>query len=257
MRIEAKLLERTNILNELNATKDKFFSIIAHDLRGPFANFRVVTDLLTSSYDELEETEKKEFLELIKDSANNLYSLLENLLDWSRSQRGTMPFNPNEFDFSLIAKNTVNFLKLSADNKNIELINNITDDTYITADVNMITTVIRNLVSNAIKFTANGGQININSTITEKDSIFSVQDNGIGLSKETINKLFRIDTQVTTIGTNDEKGTGLGLILCKEFVEKHGGKIWVESEVGKGSTFYFSLPCLPVEELVNDGTLLL
>ena len=127
-------------------------------------------------------------------------------------------------------------------NKKITIKNNIREGTNINIDGNMIINVIRNLVSNAIKFTPNGGNITINSSNGDKEIIISVQDSGIGLSKETINKLFRIDTQVTTIGTNDEKGTGLGLILCKEFVEKHGGRIWVESEVGKGSTFYFTLP---------------
>jgi signal transduction histidine kinase len=238
-------------LHELNNTKDKFFSIIAHDLRNPLGNFKEIANLMTSSNYEMDEAEKKEFLDLIKDSANNLYSLLENLLEWSRSQRGIMQFNPNEFDLYLLAQNNINMLKFSADSKNIRIISNIKEGTNVTVDGNMIITVIRNLVSNAIKFTPDGGNITINSSNGDKEIIISVSDSGVGIPQSLIDKLFRIDQQVTSIGTNEETGTGLGLILCKEFVEKHGGKIWVESEVGKGSTFYFTIPHIINSHLEN------
>lgn len=238
-----KSLEKANIeLNELNATKDKFFSIIAHDLKNPLGNFRDVSRLLTESYHELTEDDKLEFLHLMKDSSRNIYMLLENLLDWSQAQRGGLQFDPIECNLKIIADTAIQLLQLSADNKNIKLENGIEDSIFVKADTNLIMTVVRNLISNAIKFTPKDGVISLN-TLVENDSIvFSVKDSGVGMTKEILEKLFRIDINVTSLGTSHEKGTGLGLILCKEFIEKHGEKIWVESEIGKGSTFSFTLP---------------
>lgn len=246
--VELQKIELSNLNNKLmesNATKDKFFSIIAHDLRNPLGSFSQTTKSLFEDYNDFTEDDRKKYLELMKKSADNIYSLLGNLLDWSRSQQGTIPFNPTEFDFRILASNTLQIISLSANIKKIALKNNIHENVIVLADPNLITTVLRNLLSNAIKFTPENGIISINSELNNGNAIFSVKDNGIGMSKETIDKLFRIDINVTTLGTSKERGTGLGLILCKEFISKHGGKIWVESEVGVGSTFFFTLPIKP------------
>ncbi|MCX6154850.1 MAG: PAS domain S-box protein [Candidatus Kapabacteria bacterium] len=243
-----ELTEAKEKLETLNATKDKFFSIIAHDLKGPLGSFKQVTELLAESYSEFPEEDKVEFILLMSQESKNLYSLLENLLEWSRSQRGNIPFNPEKFNLKMMSIEIIKLMKPTAEKKRIELINHIPISLDIIADENMINTVIRNLISNAIKFTPDCGSIElgIRAKTTEEfssseDCIF-IKDSGLGMSLETRDKLFRIDTQVTTLGTNSEKGTGLGLILCKEFIEKHSGKIWVESEEGEGSTFYFTIP---------------
>lgn len=233
-------------LKEANTTKDKFFSIIAHDLKNPLGSFRAISKLLFEDFDSFEESEKREFIEVMKNSADSLYRLLENLLEWSRAQRGKIEFNPIEFNLKLLSIQIFNLLKGSAENKKIVLVNKIPTTFPIFADENMLNTVLRNLITNAIKFTNQGGKITLDAIYENNEINISVSDSGVGMNSETINKLFRIDTKVSALGTNNETGTGLGLILCKEFVEKHGGKIWVESEIGKGSTFYFSLPNLLV-----------
>ncbi len=240
---EAELLESEAKLKELNATKDKFFSIIAHDLKNPLGNFREVTKLLYESNNQFTEFEKLEFLQMLQNSSENIYSLLNNLLEWSKTQKGAIQFNPIEFDIKMVANNCVDLLSLAAKNKSITLINSIANY-WLFADVNLITTVIRNLTSNAIKFTPEGGKIEIGSILNEDKASINIfiKDSGIGMNQERISKLFKIDENISTKGTNNETGTGLGLILCKEFVEIHKGKIWVESEVGKGSTFWFTLP---------------
>ncbi len=236
-------------LSAVNSTKDKFFSIIAHDLKGPLGNFKEMTKMLYDDYVSFDEEERKEFLQIIKSSSENIYLLLENLLEWSRSQRGLIKFNSDNFNLYSVVINCMEVLSLSAINKNVSLVNNIPSDFVINADTKLITTIIRNLLSNAIKFTPEGGFVEIgtidggnNLDNSNKSCTIYVKDNGVGMSKDMIDKLFRIDTSVMCLGTLGESGTGLGLILCKEFIEMHNGKIWVESEVGRGSTFYFSLP---------------
>lgn len=229
-------------LKELNATKDKFFSIIAHDLKNPLGNFKDVTKLLHDSHDDFSNEERKEFLELMKHSADSIYSLLENLLDWSRSQRGVLPFNPQSLDLYSLVWQTNDLLRLSADNKNIQIENLCHENIHVFADATMIQTVLRNLISNAIKFTYKGGKITLSARIDNNLVYISVSDTGLGMSADVVSKLFKIDSQHTSEGTAQEKGTGLGLILCKEFVEKHGGRIWAESTLGTGSSFYFVLP---------------
>ncbi len=229
-------------LKESNSTKDKFFSIIAHDLKNPLGNFKEISRLLADDYDDLQEIERREFLDLMKHSASNVYSLLENLLEWSRSQRGQIQFNPCEFNFKFLSVEIVKLLKPSAENKNITLINNIPVSFPIFADENMINTVVRNLISNAIKFTHPDGTITLDGNDDSDNTIISISDTGVGMSTETIDMLFRIDSKVSTMGTSNETGTGLGLILCKEFIEKHNGTIRVESELGKGSNFIIALP---------------
>ncbi|MEJ5244713.1 MAG: PAS domain S-box protein [Bacteroidota bacterium] len=239
---QRKLEQYLEELKALNATKDKFFSIIAHDLKNPFGALKNLSDILHSMYNDFSEEERIEIINEMHSTSIKLYELLENLLTWSRSQRGTLEFHPDETNLKYIVTSCVELLKGTADNKSIKLQDYVDDDLVVLCDVNMITTVIRNLMTNAIKFTPENGDITVFAEKTDHEVIVAVKDTGIGISDEDKQKLFRIDVHHTTIGTSQEKGTGLGLILCKEFVEKHGGKIWVESEIGKGSTFKFTIP---------------
>jgi signal transduction histidine kinase len=239
--LNKELISSEANLKILNSTKDKFFSIIAHDLKNPLGTYRNLTKMLFDDYSDFDEKEKLEIIEMMSKSANSIYNLLENLLEWSRSQRGKLPFEPIEFDLCFIVQDTFQLFEAMATNKSIKLISNIERPKIITADPNIVKTIIRNLVSNSIKFTPANGEVVINYSSDEQNHTISITDNGIGMSENKINMLFRIDINVSTLGTNHEKGTGLGLILCKEFVERHSGTIWVESEVGKGSTFYFTL----------------
>jgi PAS domain S-box-containing protein len=238
--IELELLN--NKLQQLNSTKDKFFSIIAHDLRSPLGTFKQMTEMLHDSYGSFSEEELIEFLDIMKNSSKNIFELLENLLEWSRSQRRTIKYEPLDINLFFHSDNILHLLKPVSDNKKIKIINAIKRSIFIKADHNLLNTILRNLIMNAIKFTYQDGEIIINSEQNNNEIIISVKDSGVGMTKEQIEKLFRIDSSISTQGTNLEKGTGLGLILCKEFVELHGGKIWVESEIGKGSTFYFTMP---------------
>ena len=228
-------------LRELNATKDKFFSIIAHDLKSPFNSILGFSEILKDEARDLDIDSIVEYAGIINSSVLHTFGLLENLLDWARMQQGRIPFEPQKILLNSIVNAEFEGLKNSADQKNIELNNYINQNLIITADENMISTVLRNLVSNAIKFTPNGGEVKVEASVEDDNVKISVSDTGIGIKPETIRKLFKIETSFTTRGTENEKGTGLGLLLCKEFVEKHGGKVWVESAVGKGSCFNFTL----------------
>ena len=244
---EQTLKENEQKMRKLNAEKDKFFSIIAHDLKNPLNLMLGFSDLLIRNFDKYNNKEKKEYINIIQQSVQNTYKLLENLLLWSRAQRGTIDFYPENRNLYLLSAKTIELLIQSAESKSITLSNQIPKDLYIEADENMFLTILRNLISNAIKFTPKGGKITIKAhSVTDKNkhsfAEISVKDNGIGIAKETLAQLFTISENVSTKGTEDEAGTGLGLMLCKEFVEKHGGKIRVESEVGKGSKFIFSFP---------------
>lgn len=229
-------------LERANATKDKFFSIIAHDLKNPFASLIGASDLLVENSEELSREQIQTFSGIINKSARQAHRLLENLLTWSRMQTGSIAWKPKEIDLWDLVNEVVILHTGSAENKEIEIKASIHEDLRIMADPNMINTVVRNLVSNAIKFTPRGGKINVSSYFNEKYIEIWVSDSGIGIDSEDQKKLFRIDEQVTNNGTENETGTGLGLLLCKEFVERHKGKIWVESSLGKGSVFKFSLP---------------
>ena len=229
-------------LQEANSTKDKFFSIVAHDLRSPFNSLIVLTGLLIEEYDQLTEEERKEFLGQIKDSAENTFSLLQNLLDWSRSQTGKKELDKEALDLESIVSKIIRLLKTNAENKKIDISCNIPKSITAYGDKNMISTVLLNLISNAIKFTSENGKVTV-SMVNEKNSVeVMISDTGVGIPETHIDKLFLINHKIQTKGTANEKGTGLGLILCKEFVEKNGGKIWVNSEVGNGSQFHFTLP---------------
>jgi len=235
-------------LHQINATKDKFFSIIAHDLRNPLGSFKSIANFLHSNFEQLDNDDKIELLDSIRSTSDSVYSLLENLLEWANIQRNAKVFNPEIIQMNEIIQITFRLLKQTADTKKIILESNIEYSIELYADFNFVTTIFRNLVSNAIKFTNIGGKITIgcsrNST-DDKYVTFFVRDNGVGISKDIQEKLFRIDSKVTMEGTNQEKGTGLGLILCKEFIDYHNGKIWVESQLGIGTTFYFTLPKNP------------
>jgi two-component system sensor histidine kinase/response regulator len=224
-----------------NETKDKFFSIIAHDLRGPIGSLVNMFELLE---DEtlFTEKERKEAEIAMKKSTKSTYDLLENLLRWSRLQNGTIEFNPENINCFDLVEQCFNLLKNLSKNKKISLVNNIKNDLYAYADKEMITTVIRNLISNAIKFTNENGTIEVNADKKDYFIFISVKDNGVGISNKNIDKLFTISEKITSTGTSGEQGTGLGLVLCKEFIEKNNGKIWVQSEINNGSTFTFTIP---------------
>jgi len=229
-------------LKALNTSKDRFFSIIAHDLRNPIAGFLNLTEVLTHNFDVFSEKESKEFIDVMNQASKQLYNLLENLLQWSRAQTGRITYEPQYISIKKMVDETIDALMINIENKKIKVNLKIDEKTVAFVDENMITTVIRNLLSNAIKFSNTDGLITIRCNQNEDFIELTVSDNGVGIKKEDQEKLFRIDQNLTTEGTAAEKGTGLGLILCKEFVEKNGGKIWVESELNKGSSFMFTLP---------------
>ena len=246
---EKDMKESEAKLQESNKTKDKFFSIIAHDLKSPFNAMLGFSNLLVKNHAKYDEHKRKRFLEIINRDIQNTYNLLENLLLWSHSQRGAIAFNPFTENLYLLYLETYELLYRSAKNKSIKLINKIPENINVFADKSMILTVLRNLISNAIKFTPEGGTVQIGvktrHVVETRHSLslteIYVKDNGVGIPKESIEQLFEISENVSTSGTDGEKGTGLGLIICKEFVEEHGGAIWVESEEDKGSTFIFTL----------------
>lgn len=237
-------------LEVLNASKDRFFSIIAHDLKNPISTVIGLSDLLMNSVDQFEKEQIKEFSVQLNVFANKSFELLENLLHWSRSQLGAIKPNPREIDlYEIILENT-ELLRGATMNKKLELTNHVIPGTKAFADQHMVTTIIRNLLNNAIKFTPEKGKISF-STVNFGDYIeVSVTDTGVGIKKELIDKLFYIGTNQSTMGTNQEKGTGLGLVLTKEFVEKNGGEIWIESEPGMGSTFKFTIPAHAPKEKI-------
>jgi PAS domain S-box-containing protein len=244
-RIEEQLKAYAGEMRELNATKDKFFSIIAHDLKGPFNAILGFSELLSESYDDFDEEEKKKFIHNIKIASDSTFKLLENLLDWSRLQTGKINPIPEIIDLSLLTLENISVLKSMADSKKIKLFSSIQYNTRAYADANMVKTVLRNLVSNAIKFTHPGGEVKIQATENGNMAEVCISDNGVGIEEERIGLLFHIDEKLSTSGTANETGTGLGLLLCKEMIERQGGHIWVESEAGKGSRFFFTLPVKP------------
>lgn len=236
-------LNQTNdTLKELNISKDRFISILAHDLKSPFNGILGFLSLLTEDIHKYSIDEVEKIIKLINTSANNTYNLLEEILTWARAQSGKTPFNPQKHNISTICETIFDNLNLTAATKNITIDYSTLKDTHIYADKDMIHAVLRNLVSNAIKFTNYGGTINIYAKQHNSTIEITVSDTGIGIPPNTTSKLFDASHKISTNGTANEKGTGLGLLLCKEFVEKHDGKIWVKSSVGKGSDFKFTVP---------------
>ncbi|MGE5351453.1 MAG: ATP-binding protein [Acidobacteriota bacterium] len=238
---EDKIKKYSEELAKTNSSKDKFFSIIAHDLKSPFTSLLGISDFLSSHIDELAIEEVKVLSESISRSANGIFRLLENLLQWARLQTGRLKFSPEILNLSDIVRSVIELYQDQIEKKEIILENRIPEQILVFADKNMTAAVIRNLVSNAIKFTKPGGRIALFSSVQNDLVNVSVCDEGIGISDSVKDKLFRIDECVSTEGTANEKGTGLGLVLSKEFVEKNGGTIRLESVPGQGSEFTFSL----------------
>ncbi|MGE5400511.1 MAG: PAS domain S-box protein, partial [Ignavibacteriales bacterium] len=232
-------------LAELNATKDKFFSIIAHDLKGPFQGLMGCSNILATEYDTLSEEEKISFIGSIEELSHSSYKLLENLLDWSRLQTGQMAVNIEDFNLLVELYPTISLIKQMAKNKNIEFNYAIDKSVFIKADRNMLSVIVRNLAANSIKFTKPGGSITLEARKSDNFLEVSVTDTGVGIEQDIMDNLFKIDKSVSRKGTANEEGTGLGLLLCKEMVEKHGGRIRVESKTGRGSTFSFTLQLKP------------
>ncbi len=241
-RAEKEIEEINRHLGELNKTKDKLFSIIAHDLRNPFITILGFCEILQTEFVQLTEDEKLSYITEMKKSAEISYALLQNLLQWSRSQTGHIEFAPQKIDLLKIIKDNIKLVKTSAERKEIDISYKIPESAnIIIADEDMLNSIIRNLLTNALKFTMRSGKIEIAVVELQEFVKICVSDTGVGMNEEVRKNLFRLDATHSTVGTDNEAGTGLGLILCKEFVERHGGKIWAESELGKGSKFFFTL----------------
>lgn len=229
-------------LNEVVERNAKFLSIIAHDLRNPFNSIIGILDILGHNIDDYSKDEIGNLIHIASNSAVNTYNLLENLLSWSASQNKEKSFNPVKINLNELIINALEVFNPSATQKQLTLEHSINPDLHVTADFQMVETILRNLVSNAIKYSNPGGVIFISATEKKQFVEIEVADNGVGMSLHTKKKLFKMDEFQSTLGTNNEPGTGLGLLFCKEFVEMHGGKIWIESEYGRGSKFRFTLP---------------
>lgn len=249
LKVQLKLEEQNNQinikneqLNTLNGTKDKFFSIISHDLRNPIASIMLISEMLQANSSKMTNEQFTQYISKISESIKSLYDLFENLHRWSKTQTGTIEFEPSEFDLVDVVDRVFTLLKTHSENKFIKLTKVLPEETKVFGDMNMIETIIRNLTSNAIKFTNISGEVKVILIQTNKYNKIVIEDNGVGMNDDIKNKLFKINEKVTTKGTAKETGSGIGLILSKEFVEFHNGKIWIESEIGQGSRFIFRLP---------------
>jgi len=245
-----KQLEKANLklqnsekhLKELNSTKDKFFSIIGHDLRNPLNALLGFSELISGNSRDYTSEEIQRYSKIINEAAKNIHLLIENLLEWSRSQSGNIDYNPEQTELMPMVREIFKVFEIHADKKGVTLVSEIPQDIVVTADRNLLSTILRNLINNAVKFTPNGGQVRIFCEQNDSEITISIEDTGIGMSEKQLDNLFRLDSNVTMPGTSEEKGTGLGLILCKEFVDMHNGKIWAFSKPKEGSTFSFTLP---------------
>jgi PAS domain S-box-containing protein len=239
---EEKIKEINTELTESNKTKDKFFSIISHDLRGPLSGLMQLLDILADEYSTLKEQEKIKLISEAATSANRTYNLMENLLEWSRVQSGKMEYQPERVNLLQLVNDVISLYNQNIKHKNISLEINIQNNISVFTDQKIIETVLRNLIANAIKFTYPNGAILITAEKNDDFVIIKIRDTGVGISEENLPNLFRLDISHSTKGTENESGTGLGLILCKELVERQGGKIWIESKINEGSDFYFTIP---------------
>jgi len=240
---ESIIQNQNQELRKLNAEKDKFFSIIGHDLKSPISSFIGLTDIIVNKQESLTLERIQRLTRSMRDSATNLYRLLENLLEWSKLAQGLITFNPENVFLLPILKSNLSLIKGLADSKGIKLTIDIAKDLEVYVDCNMLKSVFRNLLSNAIKFTPRGGKITLSAIDTGNESIkVCIKDTGIGMNKDIIANLFRIDEQTGRPGTEGEPSTGLGLFICKDFIETNNGRIWVKSIEGVGSEFYFTLP---------------
>ncbi len=239
---EEEIIKRNEELSKINAEKDKFFSIIAHDLKSPFQGLLGLTGLIANGDEDFTKEELLQNGKEMFETASIVFKLLENLLEWAQMQKGSVSFSPKELDLSTCIVQNIVVLKQRAIQKGIVLLNKVSDNEKVYADEKMVDTILRNLLSNAIKFTRREGEVIVTTKKNDTEMLeVSIHDTGIGMSEKNIERLFRIEEKVSSKGTDGELSTGLGLLLCKEFVEKNGGNIWVESELGKGSTFYFTL----------------
>lgn len=237
-----EIQQQSSKLTRLNNAKDKLFSIIAHDLKNPFNSIQGFSELLIENFKDYDDEKKLKFLKIIKASSLKASNLLTNLLLWANNQSGNILFQPKKEDLALLVSEAISLVEIQAINKDISIINNIDGHIFVNVDSNMIETVLRNLISNAIKFTFAKGEVQIYSLLKNGIVVVCVKDTGIGIPFEEQENLFSVEVKNTTLGTSNEQGSGLGLILCKDFVEKNGGKIWVESEPNIGSEFKFTLP---------------
>jgi signal transduction histidine kinase len=237
--VESKYRE----LHDLNAAKDKFISVIAHDLKTPAANIEALSAMLRENFDHFSKEEQRDCIDMLVDSTKTHNELLNTLLDLSRLRLGHVQYNPERLDIRKLVNEVLEQTKLQAQQKRITQSNQV-EECFVRADKNMISAVMRNLVVNGIKFTHPGGKIIVGAGREDTEMIISVADTGIGIVEEKRNRIFGVNSNKSTTGTANETGTGLGLLLCKEYVERNEGHIWLESEVGKGTTFFFSIPAL-------------
>lgn len=243
--LEKLVEERTSDLAKANATKDKFFSIIAHDLKNSFNGLLGYSNILLSDFDTFNDSDKINMISAIKQVSENTYKLLQNLLDWARVQTGVITYTPDILLMASLLQDEYGVQKRLSEQKNISM-QLITDDSiHVVADQNMISTVVRNLISNAVKYTKEGGKITISLSKEGDMAVVSVKDTGIGMSPENVEKLFKVNENFKTFGTNNEEGTGLGLILCRDFIEMNNGRIEVKSEINVGTETLFRLPLKP------------
>ncbi len=242
IRLQSAVEQRTKELKQLNADKDRFFSIVAHDIKSPLVALVRFTDIFKKQFTGLNEDEKVESIKEINDTLHNTYKYLTNLLNWSRVQIGKFEFNPVRFDLRKLIDENIDYVCAAAQTKNIEIVSDVDDETNVYADYEMISIVLRNLLSNAIKFSYKGSSINVSTNVSKDVAVVTVEDSGIGISEDKLAALFNIDNVKKTRGTENEEGTGLGLILCKELINKNNGEIFAESKIGAGSKFSFTLP---------------
>lgn len=244
---ESKMAEKALIVSEqnlkhINTTKDKLFSIIGHDLRSPFISILGFSELLRENFKNYSSEKNEQYIAQICSSAKNTLSLLENLLTWAMSQTGRINFEPKTLSLQSIVNESIKTIESNARIKSISIRANINENDLVYADENMLNIILGNLLTNAIKFTHKDGSVSISSKDETSCITVIIEDNGIGMSSDTLEKLFKLNTNYTSRGTANEKGSGLGLMLCKDFIEKNGGKLWVESKLGEGSKFYFTIP---------------
>jgi len=239
---EEAIKKNSENLQDINLTKDKFFSIISHDLRSPFQGLLGLASVLVDEFDTFTKEEIKSYIANMNDSIKNLFNLIENLLKWSKLQRESISLEKQRIDLYTEVLYIINLLKNNADNKEIKIVNEIVEDTFVYCDTNVLNSVLQNLISNAIKFTNRGGEIKLSTVTEDKDIYITIADNGVGMTEEIVKNLFRIDSHQSSPGTEDESGTGFGLIITKELLEKQGGKISVKSQKSVGTSITFTLP---------------
>lgn len=237
------ILEKTEELRRTIVGRDKLYSVIAHDLRSPLASIKMVLNMLvlTLSKESLG-SEMYQMLEMANHSTEDVFSLLDNLLKWTKSQVGKLNVVYMDFDINEVINGVIEIFSLVSVSKNIKLVHTSNSPVMVHGDIDMLKTILRNLLSNALKFSYENSQILIDTSISDGMAVISVKDSGKGMSKEDQGRLLKTETHFSSYGTNNEEGSGLGLLLCQDFANKNGGRLWFDSEEGKGSTFYFSVP---------------